>query len=159
MPHLSAPLAPITRGQPAVVKPVRRIHRLLLLLVVPCVSSCASISAGFQSDGSYLLERSELNADCNVLHKSIWGRIQVLKGLPAKAQAEQDAAPSTASSFFGRWFGGPNKGLSAVEEYGRERAHVYALRRAMVEKKCIEVDVPGELAQADADIARFRQQH
>jgi len=122
-----------------------------------CLASCASVSVGFQSDGSYLLERSEQNADCSALHKSIWGRIEVLKGLPARARVEQDNAPPTASSFFGRWFGGPNKGLASVAEYNRERAHVVALRQTMVEKKCIEVDISAELAQADAEIARLRQ--
>ena len=115
------------------------------------------MSVGFQSDGTYILERSELNSDCSALHQSIWGHIEVLKGLPVRAQAEQDKAPQTASSFFGRWFGGPNKGLAAVAEYNRERAHVFALRRTMVEKKCLEVDVTGELARADAEMARFSQ--
>jgi hypothetical protein len=136
---------------------VRRNPRLLLSLVLLCLASCASVSVGFQSDGSYILERSEQSADCSALHKSIWGRIEVLKGLPARARVEQENAPPTASSLFGRLFGGPNKGLSAVAEYNRERAHVVALRRTMVEKKCIEVDVSAELAQADADMARLRQ--
>jgi hypothetical protein len=130
---------------------------LLLLLVVCGFSSCASVQVGFQSDGSYLLEQNEINANCNALYKSIWGRIQLLKGLPGKAQAEQATAPPTASSFFGRLFGGPNKGLSAVAEYTRERAHVTSLQRTMVEKKCVDVDVTGELAQADAEIDRLRQ--
>ncbi len=112
---------------------------------------------GFQSDGSYILESSEQQADCSELHKNIWGRIEVLKGLPARARLEQEAAPPTASSFFGRLFGGPNKGLASVAEYNRERAHVTALQRTMVEKKCLEVDVVGELAQSDAEMARLRQ--
>jgi hypothetical protein len=157
VPHLRAPLAPITRGQPAVVKSVRSIHSSLIPLALICLASCAGARVGFQSDGSYVLERSERDADCNRLYKSIWGRIEVLKGLPARAKVEQESAAPTASSLFGRLFGGPNKGLAAVEEYNRERAHVVALQRAMVEKKCVDVDLAGELASADADMARLRQ--
>jgi hypothetical protein len=130
---------------------------LLITLVLTCLASCASVRVGFQSDGSYVLERSEQDADCNRLYKSIWGLIEVLKGLPARARLEQEAAPPTASSFFGRLFGGPNKGLTSVAEYNRERAHVIALQRTMVEKKCLEVNVTGELAQSDAEMARLRQ--
>jgi hypothetical protein len=129
----------------------------MLLLAVHGLWSCASVRVGFQSDGSYVLESSEQKADCGVLYKNIWGRIEVLKGLPARARVEQENAPPTASSLFGRLFGGPNKGLVAMEEFNRERSHVVALQRAMVEKKCIEVDLAGELAQTDAEMARLRQ--
>ena len=117
---------------------------------------CASARVGFQTDGTYVLERGEQSADCQVLHKNIWGRIQILKGLPAKAAAEQQTAPPTASSFFGRLFGGPNKGLAAVQEYDRERAHTRALQRTMVEKKCIAVPLDSELADVDAEMAKIR---
>jgi hypothetical protein len=127
------------------------------VLALACLSSCASVRVGFQSDGSYVLERGEQDADGNRLYKSIWGLIEVLKGLPARARLEQESAPPTASSLFGRLFGGPNKGLSSVAEYSRERAHVVALQRTMVEKKCLEVDLVGELAQSDAEIAKLRQ--
>jgi hypothetical protein len=130
---------------------------LLTLLALTCLSSCASVRVGFQSDGTYILEGSEQNADCSRLYKNIRGRMEVLKGLPARARVEQESAPPTASSLFGRLFGGPNKGLASIEEYNRERAHVVALQRTMVEKKCLDIDVAGELAQADAEMARLRQ--
>jgi hypothetical protein len=129
----------------------------MILLTALGLWSCAAAREGFQTDGNYVLERSEQSADCNALHKNIWGRIQVLKGLPARAQLEQASAPPTASSLFGRWFGGPNKGLAAVAEYNRERAHVSSLQRTMVEKKCLDVDVAGELGPVDAEMAKFRQ--
>ena len=50
----------------------------------------------------------------------------------------------------------PNKGLAAVQEYDRERAHVRALQRTMVEKKCIAVALDSELAEVDAEMARIR---
>ena len=50
-------------------------------------------SLGLQTDGTYLLERHEEQASCDALYKNIWGRIQLIKGLPAKAKAEQ-AAPA-----------------------------------------------------------------
>lgn len=156
VPHFNAPFEPITLGQRADVKSVRIIHLTVLLLAASPVSGCASASVGLQSDGRYLLERSELSADCQVLHKNIWGRIQIVKDLPAKARAEQQTAPPTASSLFGRLFGGQSKGLAAVREYDRERAHVSALQRAMVEKKCIAVEVESELAVADAEMAQIR---
>jgi hypothetical protein len=130
---------------------------LLIPLALTCFASCASVRVGFQSDGSYILENSEQRADCSGLHRSIWGLMEVLKGLPARARLEQEAAPPTASSFFGRLFGGPDKGLASVAEYNRERAHVTALQRTMIEKKCVDVDVVGELAQSDAEMARLRQ--
>ena len=157
VPHFSASLTVITLGQRAVVKSVRPNHWLLPAALL-LLWGCAAARVGFQSDGSYVLERSEQSADCQALNKIIWGRMQVLKELPVKAKAERDSAPATTSSLFGRWFGGPNRGLSAIQEYNRERAHVYALRRTMVEKKCIEVDVDAELSQVDAEMRRFRQE-
>jgi len=73
-----------------------------------------------------------------------------------KAMAEQAAPPPTASLLFGRWFGGPAKGLKAVTEYDRERAHVYALERLMREKKCVAVNVDRELAEINAEMAKIR---
>jgi hypothetical protein len=57
---------------------------------------------------------------------------------------------------FGRWFGGPDKGLKAVEEYDRERDHTYALQRVMREKKCVNVDVDLELSEASVEMSRIR---
>jgi hypothetical protein len=128
----------------------------MLLLVAAHLSGCAAVSVGLQTDGRYVLERNEQSADCQSLHKNIWGRIQILKGLPEKARAEQQTAPPTASSLFGRWFGGPNKGLAAIQQYDRERAHVNALQRTMIDKKCVAVPLDTELVEADAEIARIR---
>lgn len=156
MPHFDVSFTPITLAQRADVKSVRIILCFVLLLTAAHVEGCASARFGFQTDGTYVLERGEQSADCQVLHKNILGRIQILKGLPAKAAAERQAAPPTASSFFGRFFGGPNKGLAAVQEYDRERAHTRALQRTMVEKKCIAVPLDSELADVDADMAKIR---
>jgi len=147
---------PITLAQRARVKSVRIIHCFVLLMAASLIWGCASASVGFQTNGTYVLERNEQSADCQALHKNIWGRIQILKGIPDKARAEQQTTPSTASSLFGRWFGGQNKGLAAVGEYDRERAHVYALQRTMVEKKCIVVDVDVELAGVAAEMTKIR---
>jgi hypothetical protein len=46
--------------------------------------------------------------------------------------------------------------LDAVAQYDRERAHAYALRRTMIEKKCIEVDLDAELAEVSVEMARIR---
>lgn len=129
---------------------------MAVLLAASQCWGCASASVGLQSDGRYILERNELSADCQALHRNIWGRIQVIKDLPAKARAEQQTAPPTAFSLFGRLFGGPSRGLDAVAQYDRERAHVYALQSTMIEKKCIAVDVDGELAEAAAEMAKIR---
>ena len=147
---------PITVAQRADVKSVRVIICFALVLVAAHVEGCASARVGFQTDGTYILERGEQSADCQSLHKNIWGRIQILKGLPAKAAAEQQTAPPTASSLFGRWFGGPNKGLAAVQQYDRERAHTRALQRTMVEKKCIAIALDSELVEVDAEMTRIR---
>ena len=147
-------MAAITSRGGAAVKSVRMVLGAVLLagLLAGCMGSL-----GMQSDGSYLLERHEQNATCDVLYKEIWGRIQLIKGLPAKAMAEQAAPPPTASLLFGRWFGGSEKGLKAVEDYDRERAHTYALQRAMREKKCVNVDVDLELAEVAAEMSRIRR--
>jgi hypothetical protein len=135
---------------------VRIIHFIVLLLAASHVWGCASVSVGLQSDGRYILERSEQSADCQGLHRNIWGRMQVIKSLPAKARAEQQSTPTTTSSLFGRWFGGPGKGLASIQQYDRERAHVSALQLTMLEKKCISVEVETELATADAEMAQIR---
>ena len=155
VPHLMGPLC-ITLGLEVRVKPVRVFRWMVLLLAASHLWGCASARIGLQSDGTYILESRERSADCQVLHKSIWGRIEIIKGLPAKARAEQQTVPSTAFSLFGRLFGA-NKGLDAIAQYDRERAHVYALQRTMIEKKCIAVDVDAELAEANAEMARLRQ--
>src|SRR5262249_22513523 len=142
-PHLDASMPAITLGRRVAVKSVRAILCVVLLAVVPLLGACMS-SLGLQSDGTYLLERHEEQATCDQLYKEIWGHIQVIKGLPAKAMAEQATPPPTASLLFGRWFDTSNKGLKAVEEYDRERAHTYAIQRAMREKKCVNVDVDAE---------------
>jgi len=156
VPYFGVPFAVITSAQQAVVKSVRFKPGLLLLLAAPLIWSCASARVGLQADGSYILEKNEQSADCQALHRNITARIEVLKGMPAKAHAEQASTPQTAFSFFGRWFGGPNKGLSTVEEYKRERAHAYALQRTMVEKKCLAVDVDAELSQTTVEMAKLR---
>ena len=147
-------MAAITSRGGAAVKSVRMV--LGAVLLAGLLGGCMG-SLGLQSDGSYLLERHEQNATCDVLYKEIWGRIQLIKGLPAKAMAEQAAPPPTASLLFGRWFGGSEKGLKAVEDYDRERAHTYALQRAMREKKCVNVDVDLELAEVTAEMSRIRR--
>jgi len=156
VPHFNVSFMPITLAQRADVKSVRIILCFVLLLAAAHVEGCASARVGFQTDGTYILERGEQSADCQSLHKNIWGRIQILKGLPAKAAAEQQTAPPTASSLFGRWFGGPNKGLAAVQQYDRERAHTRALQRTMVEKKCIAIALDSELVEVDAEMTRIR---
>jgi hypothetical protein len=155
-PHFGAPIATITLRRRAAVKSVRVIILAVLLSAALQLVGCMS-SLGLQSDGNYVLERHEEQASCDALYKNIWGRIQLIKGLPAKAMAEQAAPPPTASLLFGRWFGGGSKGLKAVEEYDRERAHTYALQRAMREKKCVSVDVDLELAEVAAQMAKIRQ--
>jgi len=147
-------MSAITSRGGAAVKSVRMV--LGAVLLAGLLGGCMG-SLGLQSDGSYLLERHEQNATCDVLYKEIWGRIQLIKGLPAKAMAEQAAPPPTASLLFGRWFGGSEKGLKAVEDYDRERAHTYALQRAMREKKCVNVDVDLELAEVTTEMSRIRR--
>ena len=116
----------------------------------------ASASIGLQKDGTYNLESSEQTMDCNRLSNSIWGRLQVLKALPAKAKAEREAAAPTALQAVGRWFGGSTKGLASLEEYDRERAHVRSLHRTLIGKGCPPLDIERELAATDADIAQYR---
>jgi len=149
-------MAAITVGRQAAVKSVRVVICIVLLAAVHQLIGCMG-SLGLQSDGTYTLERHEEQASCDALYKNIWGRIQIMKGLPAKAMAEQATPAPTASLLFGRWFGGPSKGLKAVEEYDRERAHTYALQRTMREKKCVAVDVDLELGEVNAEIAKIRK--
>jgi hypothetical protein len=154
-PQLGAPMHIRFWGR-ATVKSVRIVLCVVLLAVVHHLGGCAG-ALGLQSDGSYLLERHEEQASCDVLYKDIWGHIQLIKSLPAKALAEQAAPPPTAFQLFGRFFGSTAKGLKAVEDYDRERAHTYALQRVMREKKCVNVDVDLELAEVVSQMARIRQ--
>jgi hypothetical protein len=155
-PHLDAPIRPITGGEDTAVKSVRAFLCAVLVTGMPVLAGCMT-TLGLQSDGTYILESHEEQASCDVLYKDIWGRIQLIKTLPAKAIAEQATPPPTASRLFGRWFDTSSKGLKAVAEFDRERAHVYALQRTMREKKCVNVDVDLEIAEATAEMARIRQ--
>jgi hypothetical protein len=138
------------------VKTVRAVLTIVLLAGAHQLTGCVG-SLGMQSDGTYLLESSEEQATCDSLYKSLWGRIQLIRELPAKAKAERAAPPPTASSLLGRWLDSSGKGLKAVEDYDRELAHAYALQRTMRQKKCVNVDVDLEIAQAAAEMARIRQ--
>lgn len=157
MPYFSAQHAAITFRRQAAVKSVRTFRCLVLLAGTLGLWGCAAAKVGLQGDGSYVLERSEQSADCQALYRNIWGHIQILKGLPAKAKVEQATPPPTASSLFGRLFSGPSKGLDAVAEYNRERAHAFAVQRTMGEKKCVAVDLDRELAEVDLEMAQIRK--
>jgi hypothetical protein len=130
----------------------------LLVAVFACVlaAGCSTASLGLQKDGTYNLDSSEQTMDCNRLSNSLWGRLQVLKALPAKAKVEQASVAPTAAQAVGRWFGGSTKGLASLEEYDRERAHVRSLHRTLIGKGCPPLDIERELASTDAEIAEFR---
>jgi len=129
----------------------------LALVVCTLAAGCSSASIGLQKDGTYNLDSSEQTMDCSRLSNSIWGRLQVLKSLPAKAKAEREAAAPTAMQAFGRWFGGSTKGLASLAEYDRERAHVRSLHRTLIGKGCPPLDIERELAATDADISEYRK--
>jgi hypothetical protein len=119
-------------------------------------AGCSTPSLGLQKDGSFNLDNAEQSMDCQRLSNNIWGRLQVLKSLPAKAKAERAAAAPTAVQAVGRWFGSSGNGLASLEEYDRERAHVRALHRTLISKGCPPVDLERELAATDAEIAEYR---
>jgi len=119
-------------------------------------AGCSTPSLGLQKDGSFNLDNAEQSMDCQRLSNNIWGRLQVLKSLPAKAKAERAAAAPTAVQAVGRWFGSSGNGLAPLEEYDRERAHVRALHRTLISRGCPPVDLERELAATDAEIAEYR---
>ena len=127
---------------------------MLLLL-----ASCASMPPlGLQKDGTYIMEANEQSLDCDRLYKAIWGRVQTMKTLPAKAKAELDQAPPTAFLALGRIFGGQSKGLATIAEYDRESAHVGALHRTMIEKNCQgRLDLERELGETESAMSQLRQ--
>jgi hypothetical protein len=134
----------------------RRLPVLLLALAgALCVGGCAS-SVGLQKDGSYVLEASEQQMDCQRLSNGIWGRLQIMKALPERARSERAEAAATASALFGRMFS-PNKGLQALIDYDRERAHVRSLHQTSTSKGCPPIDVERELAATDAAIGEYRK--
>ena len=94
--------------------------------------------------------------DCTRLSNGIWGRLQVLKALPAKAKAERETAAPTAVQAFSRWFGSSNNGLASLKEYDRERAHIRSLHQVLLEKGCPPLDIERELAATDAAISQYR---
>lgn len=129
----------------------------MLLACGQYLTGCAGTPlVGYQKDGSYVLERSEHGLDCLRLSQNLWGRIELLKAMPAKAKAEQDASPPNAMLAMGRWFGGPGKGLKAVADYDREHAHALALHGAMAQKRCLTHDIERELAETDSAMAKYR---
>ena len=133
-----------------------RLGCALAVLACTAAAGCASASIGLQKDGTYNLELSEQAMDCTRLSNGIWGRLQVLKALPAKAKTERETAAPTAVQAFSRWFGGSNKGLASLEEYDRERAHVRSLHGVLIAKGCPPLDIERELAATDAEIAQYR---
>jgi hypothetical protein len=128
----------------------------IVLLACALAGGCASASIGLQTDGTYNLDTSEETMDCTRLSNSIWGRLQVLKALPAKAKTERDSVSPTAVQAVGRWFGSSTKGLATLAEYDRERAHVHSLHRILIGKGCPPLDIERELAATDEAIAQYR---
>jgi hypothetical protein len=137
---------------------VRTKLTILACALTLCAGGCASSSVGLQKDGNYLLETDERAMDCQRLHNSIWGRLQVMKALPDRMRAERAKEPPTAALAFGRLFGGKSKGLATLAEYDREHAHVRALHRAALDRGCPPIDVERELASTDAVIAEYRKE-
>jgi len=137
---------------------VRTKLTLLACVLTLCAGGCASSSVGLQKDGRYLLETDERAMDCQRLHNSIWGRLQVMKALPERIKAEKAKEPPTAALAFGRLFGGKGKGLATLAEYDREHAHVRALHRAALDQGCPPIDVERELAATDAVVAVYRKE-
>ena len=125
---------------------------------LPFLSSCSSMPLGLQTDGTYILERNEQTLDCERLYKAIWGRVQNMKAMPAKAKAEMEQLPPTAFLAIGRIFGGQNKGLATIDEYDREAAHVGALHRTMTEKRCSNrLDLEQELGETESAMSELRR--
>jgi hypothetical protein len=131
---------------------------MLLCMLALCAGGCGGSSVGLQKDGNYLLETDERAMDCQRLHNSIWGRLQLMKALPDRIRTERAKEPPTAALAFGRLFGGKSRGLATLEEYDREHAHVRALHRATLDRGCPPIDVERELAATDAVVAEFRKQ-
>ncbi len=156
-PHFAASILSITVRQRARVKTVKNIRNSALAWGALALAGCASSIVGLQSDGTYILERNERAYSCDALHKNFIERVEVLKLLPEKAKAERQEAPQTAASLIARWMSGSNKGLAAIEQYDRERAHAHALQRTMSEKRCPPVDLDRELAEADAEVTLIRR--
>lgn len=122
------------------------------------LAGCASMpQLGLQDNGSYILETHEQSMECDKLEKTIWGRVQVMKALPARAKKEMEQTPNTAVLAWGRLFGGPNKGLATVDEYDREAAHVDALHRVMLQKGCPRIELERELADTEFAMAQLRR--
>jgi hypothetical protein len=137
---------------------VRTKFTILACALALSAGGCGGASVGLQKDGNYLLESEERTLDCQRLHNSIWGRLQVMKALPEKIRNERAREPPTAALAIGRIFGSKSKGLQTLEEYDREHAHVRALHRAALDRGCPPIDVERELASTDAVIAEFRKE-
>jgi hypothetical protein len=144
--HLQPPTA-VTAHRPVPIG-------LLAIVAALAVTGC-STTVGLRQDGSYVLEANELSMDCPRLSKIIWGRLDALKSLPQAVKAERENAAPTAVAAFGRLFGS-NGGLAALETYERERAHLRALHRILIDKGCPPLDLERELAALDAAIAAAR---
>ena len=155
-PHFAVSILSITIRQRARVKSVSNLGYTALVWGMLALGGCASAIVGLQTDGTYILEKTEHTQSCDAMSRNFAERVEILKLLPGKAKAERDEAPQTAVSMINRWMSGGNKGIAAIEQYNRERAHAHALQRTMHEKKCPRVDLDRELAEADAQIAAIR---
>jgi hypothetical protein len=133
------------------------IHWVVAMSCMYQLAACASVPVGLQKDGTYSLEKSEQVLACDRLYKTVWGHVQIMRGLPARVKAEREAAPPTAMSAFGRMFGSADHGLSAFEDYNRERAHAQALHHEMQKKGCVLLDLDRELAQIEAAMAEQKK--
>jgi hypothetical protein len=155
-PHFAVSILSITIRQRARVKSVGNVSYTALVWVVLALAGCAGSIVGLQSDGTYVLEKNEHTLSCDAMARNLAERVELLKLLPERARAERMEAPQTAVSLITRWMSSGKKGLAAIEQYDRERAHAYALQRVMHEKQCPPADLDRDLAEADAQIAGIR---
>jgi hypothetical protein len=147
---------PVRPSNTAIARGVSRGFLAFLLVACTLAAGCSTATVGLQKDGSYILDNGEQSMDCQRLSNSLWGHLQVLKALPARARAEREAVAPTAAQAVGRWFGGSSPSLESLKEYDRERAHVRSLHRNLISKGCPPLDIERELAETDAAVAPYR---
>jgi hypothetical protein len=123
---------------------------LALAFMLPALASsilmgaCAAVQdmagiprAGFQKDGTYVVNDEEEKLACRQIKERIDTLDRKIKSLPAKAALEEQRGPQTVGSALGRWFGAPGDGLSATTEYQRANAESDAMHALLARKQCV----------------------
>jgi hypothetical protein len=119
-----------------------------LLLLATSVAGCSTVAgfggvprAGYQGDGTYVLNDEQQNLGCRELLERQSGLQTQLQQLPQTAVQQMKQLPTTVANAWGRLVGSEDQGVPALAQYNEAKAESVALDQSIKDKGCNGVPV------------------